>query len=216
MSPTRKGKMTRARILNCAKELYYENGFDKTTIQAIADKAGSTLGSMTYHFSTKADFVDTLFSDYHGAIEQTIDTVAPRMKHSDFIRKQIFVLYIYYHNIFVDPQITQFYHEILKNDEYYQVVRGQMDYIFKQELSHLGHTICTASIISDRGAHQACLNAYCSGELDMTVDGITTFAILYTTRCLRVSDEEARKDIKDARRFLKTYGHELEKIRLIP
>lgn len=80
--------MTRARILNCAKELYYENGFDKTTIQAIADKAGSTLGSMTYHFSTKADFVDTLFSDYHGAIEQTIDTVAPRMKHSEFIRKQ--------------------------------------------------------------------------------------------------------------------------------
>ena len=63
-----KGEMTRERILTSAKELFYEQGYDETTIQQIADHSGTTLGSMTYHFATKAKFVERIFEDYFSKI----------------------------------------------------------------------------------------------------------------------------------------------------
>ena len=37
-----KGEMTKERILASAKELFYEQGYDATTIQQIADRSGTT------------------------------------------------------------------------------------------------------------------------------------------------------------------------------
>ena len=52
-----RGNETKSRIYNAAKELFYENGYSGTTIQQIAQRAGTTLGGTTYHYNTKEKFI---------------------------------------------------------------------------------------------------------------------------------------------------------------
>jgi len=50
-----RGEMTRAVIMRTATELFSENGYKGTSVRAIADKAGTSMGSFYHHFSDKAD-----------------------------------------------------------------------------------------------------------------------------------------------------------------
>jgi len=44
---------TRERILDAAETLFAERGFDATSIRDIANRAGDTIGTLSYHFKSK-------------------------------------------------------------------------------------------------------------------------------------------------------------------
>ena len=50
-----KGARTRRAILQAAVDCYNQYGYAKTTQEKIADRAGLSLGALTYHFSTFSD-----------------------------------------------------------------------------------------------------------------------------------------------------------------
>lgn len=52
---------TRALILEAAKELFEERGFEKTTIRAVAARAGVGLGTVMSHFPNKGRLVTAAF-----------------------------------------------------------------------------------------------------------------------------------------------------------
>ncbi len=216
MTPTKKGLQTKSRILGCAKELYYQKGFEGTTIQEIADRAGSTLGSMTYHFSTKAEFVHTIFSDYLAAIHDTMIRVAPRSNRYTFDKQQIITSYVYFHNIFEDPKTQDFYYEILCIDEYYAVIHNLTAALFREVLTDLDEATITATIRADFGARRECLKGFCEGNIAMNAEELTDFIILYTARAIGTPVDLVEKSLKDARRFYKTHNEELSKISLLP
>src|ERR1700744_957820 len=45
---------TRERILDIALELFTEQGYDKTSLQNIADRLGTTKAALYYHFKSKS------------------------------------------------------------------------------------------------------------------------------------------------------------------
>jgi len=49
--------LKRARTLNTAVDLFYENGYDKTTLEAVAERLGVTKPFIYSHFSSKADLL---------------------------------------------------------------------------------------------------------------------------------------------------------------
>lgn len=49
--------LKRARTLNAAVDLFYENGYDKTTLEAVAERLGVTKPFIYSHFSSKADLL---------------------------------------------------------------------------------------------------------------------------------------------------------------
>jgi AcrR family transcriptional regulator len=49
----KKSEVTRAKILDCALQLFRKRGFDKTTMRDIADSAGLALGAAYYYFPSK-------------------------------------------------------------------------------------------------------------------------------------------------------------------
>src|SRR5436190_24241865 len=51
MTKTVKGDQTKALILETALEMLRERGYDETTMRAIAEKAGVSLGNAYYYFS---------------------------------------------------------------------------------------------------------------------------------------------------------------------
>ena len=55
VAKSKKGTLTKQNIINAAKQLFYENGYNKTGIQDIADYANVKLGTITYYFKKKDD-----------------------------------------------------------------------------------------------------------------------------------------------------------------
>ena len=62
---TRKGENSRAAILNAALDLFQERGYETTTMRAIADLAGVSLGGSYHYFPSKEHLVLEFYRHTH-------------------------------------------------------------------------------------------------------------------------------------------------------
>ena len=74
---TQKGEQTKALILNAALETFHEHGYEKTTMRTIAKKAGLSLGSAYYYFSSKERLIQEF---YHRTHQEHLDALAAEPK----------------------------------------------------------------------------------------------------------------------------------------
>jgi len=74
---TPKGEQTRELILNSALDLLGEHGYEKTTMRAIAQEAGVSVGNAYYYFAGKEHliqgFYDRLAAEHRVAIREVLD-----------------------------------------------------------------------------------------------------------------------------------------------
>lgn len=74
MSSVRNPEETKKKILDIAKELFIEKGYDNTSIQDIIDGLGGmTKGAIYHHFKSKQDILETL-------VESEVDIEYERVK----------------------------------------------------------------------------------------------------------------------------------------
>jgi AcrR family transcriptional regulator len=62
-----KGEQTRATIVDAALGLFRENGFEKTTMRAVADRAGVSLGNAYHYFGSKEHLVQAFYDQLQDA-----------------------------------------------------------------------------------------------------------------------------------------------------
>ena len=70
---TAKAEQTRAGIVDAAMRLFRENGYDATTMRAIADEAGVSLGSAYYYFSGKEELFALTLVGYLDELESRLN-----------------------------------------------------------------------------------------------------------------------------------------------
>ena len=71
-------RSTKEALLDAAEELFAEDGVDATTIAAIAERAGSSVGAFYHHFRDKRAIQYALFDRFVVAAEETtLDAVSP-------------------------------------------------------------------------------------------------------------------------------------------
>lgn len=71
---TRRGETSRAAILGAALDLFGERGYDATTMRAIAERAGASLGSSYHYFPSKEHLVLEFYRHTH---ELHLAAIAP-------------------------------------------------------------------------------------------------------------------------------------------
>ena len=71
---TPKGEQTRTLILNAALDLLADRGYEKTTMRAIAEKAGVSLGNAYHYFKSKEHLIQAF---YHRTHEEHLAASAP-------------------------------------------------------------------------------------------------------------------------------------------
>ncbi|MFD7013877.1 MULTISPECIES: TetR/AcrR family transcriptional regulator [unclassified Streptomyces] len=73
-----KGEQTRTLILETAMRLFQERGYDKTTMRAIAQEAGVSVGNAYYYFAGKEHliqgFYDRIAAEHQAAVREVLDT----------------------------------------------------------------------------------------------------------------------------------------------
>ncbi|MFJ2444133.1 MULTISPECIES: TetR/AcrR family transcriptional regulator [unclassified Streptomyces] len=76
-APAPKSEQTRTLILETALRLFKERGYDKTTMRAIAQEAGVSVGNAYYYFSSKEHlvqgFYDRISTEHRQAIRPVLD-----------------------------------------------------------------------------------------------------------------------------------------------
>jgi len=62
---TKKGERTKAQILEAALALFFEHGYEATTMRAVADRAGVAVGNAYYYFESKEHLVQGFYARTH-------------------------------------------------------------------------------------------------------------------------------------------------------
>ncbi len=81
-----KAEQTRATIVDAALQLFEAGGYDATTMRAIADEAGVSLGSAYYYFSGKEELVQAFYDRLQVEHAAAAEAVLTRPGFADRLR----------------------------------------------------------------------------------------------------------------------------------
>jgi AcrR family transcriptional regulator len=212
-----KGEMTKDRIFQCAKELFYKQGYNATTIAQIAKEANSTLGSMTYHFATKNLFIDEIFRDYLDNIEECLKEQLIGHRPINAFENHFYLTMVYYHYLLNDPQVRKFYYEISESESNYHALHKSIGDIYQRIVKEYQLRIrpieFDAILLADFGARRELTRNYLKGNIKMPVEDFSIFLIVNTARCLGVPQKVIYKVSYEALLFFRE--HDFSGIKLL-
>ncbi|HEX6866218.1 MAG TPA: TetR/AcrR family transcriptional regulator [Caulobacteraceae bacterium] len=73
---------TRQKVMDAARDLFDTAGYEETTIRAIAQKAGVSVGSVFTTFASKADILSQVIAERTQALAAELERVAPHLRGS--------------------------------------------------------------------------------------------------------------------------------------
>lgn len=81
-----KGDQTKTLILETALEMFRERGYDETTMRAVAQKAGVSLGNAYYYFRSKEFLIQAFYQRIH---EEHLVMVQPVLEEQETLKARL-------------------------------------------------------------------------------------------------------------------------------
>jgi len=84
---------TRGRIINAAWALFYEQGYEDTTIEEIVDSSGASKGSFYHYFEGKDALLGTLsylFDEKYAELKETLDPEMDAFDKLMYLNRELF------------------------------------------------------------------------------------------------------------------------------
>ena len=84
---------TRGKIVSAAWQLFYEQGYEETTVEEIIETSQTSKGSFYHYFDGKDALLSTLsdlFDEKYEALQETMDRSMPAMDQLLFLNSQLF------------------------------------------------------------------------------------------------------------------------------
>ena len=91
----RGARNTRSKIISAAWELFYENGYDDTTVDDIVERSGSSKGSFYHYFAGKdalLSSLSTLFDEKYQTLTETMDPEMNRFDQLMYLNHELFFM----------------------------------------------------------------------------------------------------------------------------
>ena len=93
--PKKNTRNTKGKIISAAWKLFYENGYDATTIEDIIYASGTSRGSFYHYFEGKDALLGTLayvFDEKYEELRKTLDTEWDAADKLVFLNHELFVM----------------------------------------------------------------------------------------------------------------------------
>lgn len=91
--PKKNSRNTKSRIVSAAWKLFYDNGYDNTTIEDIVFESGTSKGSFYHYFESKDALLGSLaylFDEKYEELEDEICTDTPCIEKLLFLNRKLF------------------------------------------------------------------------------------------------------------------------------
>ena len=86
---------TRSRIVSAAWKLFYENGYDDTTVEEIVEESGTSKGSFYHYFSGKDALLSSLSDLFDDKYQELIPTLQEEMDSFEklmYLNQELFLM----------------------------------------------------------------------------------------------------------------------------
>ena len=86
---------TKSRIVSAAWKLFYENGYDDTTVEEIVEESGTSKGSFYHYFSGKDALLSSLSDLFDDKYQELIPTLDENMDSFDqlmYLNQELFLM----------------------------------------------------------------------------------------------------------------------------
>lgn len=93
--PDKRGKSTKKKIVSAAWRLFYEQGYDDTTIEEIIEASGTSRGSFYHYFAGKDALLGSLSFMFDEKYEELIPQLQPDMNAFDklmLLNRELFAM----------------------------------------------------------------------------------------------------------------------------
>lgn len=215
MTMYKTGIETKQNILDCAKELFYKNGYKQTSVQQICHAADAKLGTFTYYFPKKQDLLSYIYTDY---MQKCVDYVESNTKKLSPPRQHLYTVMMYYGKLYTDPRITSFHQEVMEI--------GSMNVWFHNPRVLISGYSGRATEDSDDEFYDLCVQADNAVRRELNLEFISQgkFTLsdirelmhkiyMVNARLFQLSREQTEKDLEAAYQFL--CNHQDAAIRLL-
>lgn len=91
----KKGRNTKKKIVSAAWKLFYEQGYDSTTIEDIVEESGTSRGSFYHYFEGKDALLGTLSEVFDEKYEELMGELNPEMNSFDklmYLNQELFTM----------------------------------------------------------------------------------------------------------------------------
>ena len=89
------GRNTKGRIVSAAWKLFYQQGYDNTTVEEIIDESGTSRGSFYHYFEGKDALLSSLSYLFDEKYEELMDQITPDMDSFEalmFLNRELFAM----------------------------------------------------------------------------------------------------------------------------
>ncbi len=86
---------TKSKIVSAAWQLFYEQGFDSTTVDEIISLSGTSKGSFYHYFESKDSLIGSLaylFDEKYSELEQKIDYSLNTIDNMIYLSRELFMM----------------------------------------------------------------------------------------------------------------------------
>jgi AcrR family transcriptional regulator len=91
----KKTRNTKGKIVSAAWKLFYEQGYDNTTVEEIVEESGTSRGSFYHYFEGKDALLSSLsylFDDKYEELEKTMDQTLSPIDKLLFMNQELFLM----------------------------------------------------------------------------------------------------------------------------
>ena len=173
-------------ILETAKRLFYEKGYNNTTFADIASSLSITKGLISYYFDSKANLANKVYHDFISKNQSIISMKFYTTLRDEFAynpREITVVSNLATYTMFrEDEKATRFFVEFLYHDFSFSILNGNYGLwdihkhaVDKDKLSDKNYLRMLAT--ASRSASSMIQIQYFSGLLDISFDEFSDFAI---------------------------------------
>lgn len=155
---------TKGKIVSAAWKLFYEQGYDKTTVDDIVEASGTSKGSFYHYFESKESLpasLSYLFDEKYEELMETMDPALGVIEKLVFINQELFLMIE--NTVSIDILSRLFASQLVSGSErslldptrmYYKLLRqivieGQQQGLFREEFTTLDVT--RAYAVFERG-----------------------------------------------------------------
>ena len=210
-------KMTKKdSIINSAFKLFYIDGVDETSFEAIANDCGVTAPLITYHFKTKNKLIEEIANKLTNRISKAVveKFYNNGIKYDPKINFTADIIVI--HRLFnEDEKARKFFLYFLNCGYEYNFIGGHREYYYfldrhycfnldksKDELSLMSTSLLFSAF--------SLTYAYFTGRLNCTLEQMTDYMISVQFRMMNVPEEEISEIINESKRLVNLLDFKFE------
>lgn len=204
-----KGLLTKIKLINAAKQLFYENGFKKTSAKEICELANVKPSNFNYYFDSKEVLLKEIYADLYMKCYSFVESNLTYKVNS--IEKNVLTTFPHMMGQFKDDRTKAFHYEILKLRSLSNLMGHNFKHVYKQFIKDLGHNVTEkellAMINADLGMRREIYLYFLEHPDSQDMNDLVNSILIFRARLFQIDENLMKAYIFNAYEFERNYDH---------